>query len=777
MPSVGRIRPDRRTTQSPRPIRRGLGWMLLVLLACSPAQEQGANASGSPPKEQGANASGSPPKEQGANASGSPPKEQGAKTSGSPPKEQGAKATSETSTPGIQTGVSADWPLHGLTTSEQRFSPLRQIDRTSVSRLGLAWSYDTLSHRGLEATPIVVDGVLYATSTWSVVFALDARTGRELWRHDPAVPRWKARHACCDVVNRGVAVEAGRVFAATLDGRLQALDAASGALLWSVRTTPLAEPYTITGAPRIAAGLVVIGNGGAEYGVRGYVSAYDARTGELVWRFHTVPASADGPHENPALERAAETWPADALWASGLGGTVWDSMVWDPELDLLYVGTGNASVYDRRHRSPGGGDNLYLASILALRPRTGELVWHYQTTPGDHWDYTATQPMILADLVWQGEPRRVLMQAPKNGFFYVLDRETGELLSAEKFVHASWASHVDLETGRPVERPQARWSEQARRVSPSPPGAHNWHPMSFHPGLGLVYLPVTESVYDYHPDPAFRYRPGRWNTSEDFTALHEALEDFSDLRFLACGRSRLVAWDPTNGEPAWTVDHDGGLPGGTLATAGGLVFQGHGGGRFSAFDAGDGRPLWSVDVGVDVIAPPVTYAIEGEQYVAVLAGAGGSHGGHATQLDHDNAGRLLAFKLDARTPMPPVERRSSVSPRVPPLDAPTEVIDRGRAVYAHHCFMCHGMGVVSSGLVPDLREAGPTTHDQWDAIVRGGLRTPGGMPSFADQLSAEEAEAVRAYVLERAWHRPSAVSRALSLFVEHACLPASWLTD
>jgi quinohemoprotein ethanol dehydrogenase len=681
------------------------------------------------------------------------------------------------STPPVAHETHADWPRHGLTAAEQRFSPLEQIDRESVSRLGLTWSYDTRSHRGLEATPIVVDGVLYATSTWSVVFALDARSGRERWRHDPEVPRWKARHACCDVVNRGVAIDAGRVFVGTLDGRLQALDAASGALLWSVRTTPLARPYTITGAPRVVDGLVLIGNGGAEYGVRGYVSAYDAETGDLVWRFYTVPAHKDRPHEHPALEYAAESWPADALWPSGLGGTVWDSMAWDPELDLLYVGTGNASVYDRRHRSPGGGDNLYISSILALRPKTGELIWHYQTTPGDHWDHTATQHMILADLDWHGERRRVLMQAPKNGFFYVLDRETGELLSADEFAHASWASGVDLETGRPIERREAHWSEQARMVSPAPPGAHNWHPMSFHPGQGLVYLPVSESVYAYHPDPAFRYRPGRWNTGEDLTALHEEMEDLSDARFLPCGRNQLVAWDPRRGERAWAVHHDGGLPGGTLSTAGGLVFQGHGGGRFSAFDARDGRVLWSIDVGIDVIAPPVTYAVDGEQYVAVLAGAGGSHGGHATSFQHDNAGRLLAFKLDARAPLPPVRPRTIPAPQVPRLDVPAEVVARGRALYAHHCFMCHGMGVVSSGLHPDLRGSSPTTHERWDAIVRGGLKTPLGMPSFADQLSAEDAEAVRAYVLERAWHEPGLIGRTLSSFVERACLPVRWLTD
>ena len=521
----------------------------------------------------------------------------------------------------------------------------------------------------------------------------------------------------------------------------------------------------------------MIGNGGAEFGVRGYFSAYHVETGEMAWRFYTVPASKAGPHEHPALQRAAATWPADSLFESGLGGTAWDAMAWDPALDLLYVGTGNASVYDRAKRSPGGGDNLYVSSILAVRPKTGELVWHYQTTPGDHWDYTSTQHMILADLDWQGQRRKVLMQAPKNGFFYVLDRETGELLSAEKFVHASWASRVDLATGRPVEREEAHWSSTPRMVAPAPPGAHNWHPMSFHPGTGLVYLPASEMIYLYAPDPDFAYRPGRWNTAEDLEAVHAEFEAYPDARFAPCGQNRLVAWDPVRGEKVWERIRRRSLPAGVLSTAGDLVFQGHDGGRFSAFDAADGSVRWSVDVGVDIIAAPITYRVDGEQYVAVMTGAGGSHGSHATQLDHQNPGYVLAFKLGGDAELPKVAPRTPGRPQVPRADVGAAVIDRGRQAYAELCFSCHGMGVVSSGLYPDLRHASPGVHAQWDAIVRGGLRTPDGMPSFADQLSADEAEAIRAYVLDRAWHTPGLLGRALSLFVEHACVPTGWITD
>ncbi len=673
--------------------------------------------------------------------------------------------------------VSDDWPLHGLTYGETRFSPLAGIDRETLPRLGLAWSYLTGSHRGLEATPIVVDGVLYATSTWSKVFALDAATGEELWRYDPGVPGWKARHACCDLVNRGVAVSRGRVYLGTIDARLIALDARTGAPLWDVRTAAFTEPYTITGAPRVVKDKVIIGNGGADLGARGYVSAYDSETGALVWRFYTVPGSKHGPHEHAELLTAAETWPEDALWEGGLGGTVWDSLAFDPELDLLYVGTGNSSVYPRQLRSPGGGDNLYLASILALRPDTGELVWHYQTTPGEQWDYTATQHMLLADLEIEGRVRQVLMQAPKNGFFYVLDRATGELLSAENYVHVSWASHVDLASGRPVERPEASWGEGMTSVAPSIVGAHNWHPMSFHPGTGLVYIPAVESSYMYRLDPDFVFRRGWWNTGEDMPALAAFGEDFGEARFAACNWTQLLAWDPVRQEKAWAVSHDSGVPGGTLATAGGLVFQGNGEGSFAAYDAGNGESLWSVELGIAAMAPPVSYRVGGEQYIAVLAGVGGSQGGHQTHLTHTNQGRLLAFKLDGNARMPAVEPRAPGRVTRARLEVSQAVIDRGRHVYAEVCMFCHGFAAKSSGVYPDLRFASTQVHEQWDDIVRGGVLTANGMPSFADIVSTEDARAVQAYVLERAWHEPGAAERLLGWFVENACIPASWMTD
>lgn len=327
----------------------------------------------------------------------------------------------------------AEWLSHGRTYAEQRFSPLTEITDKNADQLNLAWSIDLANNRGLESTPLFHEGVLYATLSWSRAIAVDAKTGKILWTFDPQLDRGDARYACCDVVNRGVALWEGKVFMGTLDGRLIALDAKTGEQLWSEQTTDPAQPYSITGAPRVVKGKVIIGNGGSEYGVRGYFSAYDAQTGKMDWRFYTVPGDPSQPYEHPELEAAAKTWSGDSYWKLGGGGTAWDSMAYDPELDLLYVGTGNAAPWNREVRSPEGGDNLYVSSILAIKPDTGRLAWHYQVTPGDSWDFTATQQITLAELELEGKMRKVLMQAPKNGFFYVIDRETGELLSAEKF--------------------------------------------------------------------------------------------------------------------------------------------------------------------------------------------------------------------------------------------------------------------------------------------------------------------------------------------------------
>jgi PQQ-dependent dehydrogenase (methanol/ethanol family) len=646
-----------------------------------------------------------------------------------------------------------------------------------VAQLAPAWVVPTGTKRGLEATPLVVDGVLYTTLTWSVVLALDPATGREIWRHDPQVPKAWGRNACCDAVNRGVAVWNGRVYVGTLDGRLVALDAKTGRPDWEVLTIDRSRPYTITGAPRVAKGLVFIGNGGAEFGVRGYVSAYDAETGALRWRFYTVPGPPDQPYEHPELARAAETWPADATWESGLGGTVWDSMAFDPELDLLYIGVGNSSPYNRAKRSPGGGDNLFLSSILALRPGTGELVWHYQTTPGENWDYTATQHMILADLEIGGRVRKLLMQAPKNGFFYVLDRETGELLSADKYVSANWASHVDLATGRPVETGRAEWKDDVAMVMPGPTGGHNWHPMSYSPKTRLVYIPSQEMAYPYHPDAGFRWQPGRFNTSEDFAALSRQFDGFERaLRF--CSPTHVTAWDPVARRRVWRVSHRSEVSGGILSTAGGLVFKGSGDGVFVAYRDSDGQVLWESDLGIGIMAAPVSYAVGGEQYLVVMVGAGGSAGLNYTFIDYENTGYVVAYKLGGSATLPRVRPREKSRPQVIDADAGPGDVERGQALYAHHCTRCHGLNAHGRGLLPDLRHASRDVHDRWEEIVLSGTRAGAGMASFADVLSREDSQAVHAYVISQALRQPSPLERAaLWLSDRGLCVPAAWLAD
>ncbi|HVR31013.1 MAG TPA: PQQ-dependent dehydrogenase, methanol/ethanol family [Thermoanaerobaculia bacterium] len=655
----------------------------------------------------------------------------------------GARIAAADSEPG-------NWLAHGRTYGEERFSPLDRIDASNVGRLGLAWHYDTGRDRGHEASPIVVDGVMFLTTAWSEVHALDAATGEPLWKYDPKVPGDVGRWACCDVVNRGAAVWKGKVYVGALDGRLIALDAATGEVAWEVATTDPAKRYTITGAPRVVKDKVIIGNGGAEYGVRGYVTAYDAATGTQAWRFYTVPGNPAEPFEHPELERAAATWTGE-WWTVGGGGTAWDSMAYDPELDLLYVGTGNGSPWTRVHRSPGGGDNLYLSSILALRPDDGRLVWHYQTTPGDNWDYTATQHIVLADLEIGGRERKVLMQAPKNGFFYVLDRETGELLSAEKYVQVTWASHVDLATGRPVELAAGTYEDAPSLVFPGPSGGHNWHPMAWSPLTGLVYIPAREMALTYPLAADFEYDERVWNTGLDFARYTELVLESPEPAPVG----KLIAWDPAKGAAAWTVEQPAAFNGGVLATAGNLVFQGTPDGRLVAFAADSGEVLWEAETSIGIIAPPISYTVDGEQYIAVLAGWGGNtivgmDAAVAVAITHVNRGRMLAWKLGGRHPMPAVPERDTEIPEPPPLTAEVAVVDQGRILFNTNCGLCHGLLAVSSGVVSDLRYASAETHESWEEIVRGGSHRGQGMASFRDLLSSEEAEAIRAYVISRA---------------------------
>ncbi len=625
-----------------------------------------------------------------------------------------------------------NWLAHGRSQDEQRFSPLAGIDAANVAGMGLAWSFALPSDRAVEATPLVIDGVIYATLPWSVVVALDARSGRLLWSHDPRVDRSWSRYACCDVVNRGLAAWGERLYLGTLDGWLVALDARSGREVWRIDTIERRAPYTITGAPRVVGGRVIIGNGGAEYGVRGFVSAYDAETGRRLWRFHTVPGDPSRPFESPAMELAAKTWTGE-WWRYGGGGTVWDSMAYDPALDLLYVGVGNGSPWNQRIRSPGGGDNLFLASIVALRPETGEYVWHYQTTPGETWDFTATQSIVLAELPLEGRMRRVLLQAPKNGFFYVLDRETGRLLSARNFVPVNWATHVDLATGRPVETPEARFydrPESTFELRPMNMGGHNWHPMAFDPGRGLAFIPTWDIALDYRPDADFRFDPGFSSTGVDMSA-YAAREGGNVLDRV---RVALVAWDPVRQREAWRVALRAPAPGGTLATAGGLVFEGDAGGTFHAFRSSDGAALWSFAAASPIVAAPVSFAVDGEQHVAVMS-----------------RDRLMVFRLGASAALPaPATPAPRPPPEPPAQTAGAQEIAAGRRVFNQRCLFCHGVDAVGIGTAPDLRRSAAGTHAAWDAIVRDGARQALGMPGFGGLLRQDEIDSVHAYVIERA---------------------------
>ena len=512
-----------------------------------------------------------------------------------------------------------DWLSYGRTYDEQRFSPLDQIHDGNADKLGLAWAFDTATDRGLEATPLVINGVMYTTGSWSVVYAIDARTGKQLWKFDPEVHRKYDALACCDVVNRGAAFYKGRVYLGALDGRLIAIDAKTGKSAWQTTTVDQTQAYTITGAPRIAKGKVIIGNGGAEYGVRGYVSAYDAETGQLAWRFYTVPGDPSRPQESKALEAALPTWKGNDWWKFGGGGTVWDSIVYDPEINLLYVGTGNGSVWSRKVRSPGGGDNLYLSSIVALNADTGKYAWHYQTTPGDNWDYNAAQPMILADLTIGGRVQKVLMQAPKNGFFYVLDRATGKLISGQPYVFTSWATGIDKQTGRPIETEAARYRYTPVRLSPSPVGAHHWPPMAFNPTTGFVYYPGQETSSAFAMEEKFEFKEGQWNLGirrGTPPGAKPVPPPPPDPKAPAPG-GFFVAWDPVAQKAAWKIPFLS--SGGALSTAGQLIFVGNSAGKFFAMDPLSGKTLWETQLGQGV-ATPISYELDGKQYIAVMSG-------------------------------------------------------------------------------------------------------------------------------------------------------------
>jgi quinohemoprotein ethanol dehydrogenase len=660
----------------------------------------------------------------------------------------GARIIDADATPG-------EWLSHGRTYSEQRFSPLSQIDDSNVAELGLAWHADLPTRRGIETTPLMANGKLFVTGSWGHVLAYDARTGGLLWHFDPMVLKDYARHACCDVVNRGVALWGTNVYAASLDGRLRALDRDTGEVVWQVDTRLNdVDSYTITGAPRVVNGKVIIGNGGAEMSVRGYVTAYDASTGEQIWRFFTVPGNPAEGFEDPTQEWIAKTWTGE-WWKNGKGGgTAWDSFAFDPELNQLYIGVGNAASWNRKIRSPKGGDNLFVSSIVAVDADTGAYVWHYQTTPGDHWDYTATQHMILAEIEIGGALRNVIMQAPKNGFFYVLDRKTGELLAADKYMPVTWATHVDMETGRPVEAAGVRATDEDRLIVPGPSGAHNWHPMSFSPDTGYVYIPAKVSSGIYRDDFVSESRNMIWHTNFDVYKMVGLPDELSVEERTVAGPDAaagiLIAWDPAGQREVWRVARGFYSGSGLLSTHGNLVFQGDLAGNFNAYAADTGSEVWSYPVQGGVMASPITYELDGEQYVAVAQGWGGESslpfGAVSGPQNYVNISRLLVFKRGGVLELPVIETDVQVLPSHGLAVATPERVEQGRQLYNQYCAVCHGGNAISGGIVPDLRYRVGDLNLAWQSIVIDGALAFGGMPAWEEYLSREEADAIKDYV-------------------------------
>jgi len=645
----------------------------------------------------------------------------------------------------------ANWLTYGRTYSEQRYSPLRQITVDNVSQLGLAWFADLDTNRGQEATPLVIDGVMYVSTAWSMVKAYDARTGQLLWSYDPEVPRELGVNGCCDVVNRGVAAWHDKIFVGTFDGRLVALNAATGKPVWTTVTVDKSRPYTITQAPRVIKGRVLIGPSGAEYGVRGYVSAYDAETGKLDWRFYTVPGDPSKPFENDAMARAAKTWSGE-WWKIGGGGTVWDCLSYDPDLNLIYFGVGNGVEWNRTLRSAGKGDNLFLSSIVAVDADTGSYVWHYQATPGDEWDYDATEQLVLADLKIDGETRKVLMQANKNGFFYVLDRKTGKLLSARNFAPVTWARGVDLKTGRPIENPGIRYDETGKPSNqlPGPNGAHDWQAIAFNPDTGLVYIPTQVLPTTFAPDPQYKPGPIGYNLG---TAIN-----FGDQV-----RGYLLAWDPVRQEEVWRVNYRGPWIGGVLTTAGNLVVEGSAAGELAVFRADTGDKLWSMDAQSGIIAAPVTFEVGGQQYIAVLSGWGGAFplvGGRTAGQSGNlrNVSRVLVFKLGGTGTLPPLAPRTLIL-NPPPDNADPASLVHGQDLFARHCSVCHGQSAISGGVIPDLRASSFLGSDFWYEIVLNGALKGAGMASFKAVLDRNDATAIRAYVIHRSNDDRAAATR------------------
>ncbi len=645
------------------------------------------------------------------------------------------------------------WLAYGQTYKEQRFSQLTQINRDNVDQLGLAWSKQIGdANMRMQGTPIVVDRVMYATNGWSVVYALDAATGAQIWRYDPEVDRSSIRLACCGPAhNRGVAVYKGKVYVGTFDGRLIAIDATTGELAWDVDTwhpTALGR-FNITGAPRAAAGKVYIGQGSSESGHRrGYVTAYDAETGTVAWRFYLVPGDPSKPFEHPEMEMAAKTWGGE-WWKFGGGGTAWNSLVYDEELNSLYIGVGNGAPWPRDIRSPGGGDDLFLSSIVSVDVDTGRMNWYYQTVPGDNWDYSSAMDITLSEIEVDGVMRKVLLHAPKNGFFYVLGREDGDLLRAHPYTDGiDWATHVDMETGRPVENPEVKYEEDPQWILPANSGAHNWEPQSWDEEQGLMYFYYHDYPNFYSLDEEF-VKTGVYRIRERGLSLGWGEGEYrSKLIEKAAPRPEskgfLGAFDPLTGKYKWRHRLDEAYNGGVLATTAGLLFQGEGTGQFVVRNTDSGEPLWSFDALGSFSSSMISYQIDDTQYVATIV-----TGRRAINF----GGTVLVFKLGGEATLEAGVTVTSAVPEQPEIAYDRGTYRRGDRLYQEHCASCHGgIGIPNETAIvaPDLRLMTLATHSEYEEIVMRGSRADKGMAGFADALSADDAEAIRMFLVTEA---------------------------
>ena len=654
---------------------------------------------------------------------------------------QGASSDQATPAQLLDNASGDDWPAYGRTFGEQHYSPLTEINDGNVGQLGLVWAAD-LAPGNSVTQPLEVDGTIYFATGFSKIHAVDALTGKELWAYDAKVPEARGRKLRLAWGTRGIAWWKGKIYTGTQDGRLIALDAKTGKELWSVMTTGPDDGRYITGAPRVFDGKVIIGHGGADVAaVRGYVTAYDAETGKQIWRWYTVPGNPADGFENDAMKMAAKTWFGE-WWKQGGGGTVWNAITYDPETDTIFLGTGNGSPWNRKIRSAGKGDNLFLCSIVALDGKTGQYKWHYQINPGESWDYNADMDMQLADLTIDGKPRKVLMTAPKNGFLYVLDRETGKFISAKPYSKVTWATGMDA-NGRPIDAPNSRYENGAFELWPSPMGAHSWLPMAFSKATGLVYIPEI-SLGTRFDDSKIK----NWKRSPDLP-----FDGAVDVAMLpvppGANTSSLVAIDPVTQKQVWRVPTGRLVGGGVVATAGNLVFQGQMDSRFSAYDAKTGKRLWSFDAGASVMGPPITYTVKGKQYVTVITGSGSSLtllGGPLAQYGISYAGqkrRVLTFALGGTGTVPKAE------PYVPEfVSDPTYKVDkaaeaRGGAIFYNRCGTCHGVDMIAAGIAPDLRTSPAIlSADAITEIVHNGALVENGMPKFAE-LTDQQREDIR----------------------------------